>query len=1724
MNSAFIRLLALVLVISSGPKTGFAAGQISLSKSNSAAGPDLGMGASRIVRPEIRLLADGAVADYGLQKVYFPAEITEAPLTIITAGGRKLACRATFLAANDAASGKSLLLGQVTNSIGILVGDNTIIYPRAFGVLGDLRFRYTKYSLEQDILLNEAVQLPAGLQPENVTLEVWSEWFDSTPDTKEAQELDLRPLAATEKQVGVAASDERLQWGASRIGEGFAFGMQSEREKTPVAKTFGRIEGRDWLIERVDYTALKPLLDKLPKPQAGLTPENLKPDRAELIRSLPAQTRVKAAGKLMRLAKAEPENRNRVVLDFVIVSSVPVPAGVVSWWPAGGNANDAIAASGNHGSWLGTATYGAGKVGQAFSLGGVNNAVTVADAASLNFGDAQNFTLETWIKPLTNANPSGLMSILGKRQTDGLGYELYLTNGALGVRLGDAAYNSANFVVAGNLRDGALHHVAVTVDRSVTNGLKLYVDGVATAFDPTGCPGDLSNAEPLRLGVYPNGGTNCFFKGIIDEPALYARALSESEIQGLYGAGVAGKNNPNCLVAPANLVAWWPGDGSTNDLAGTNIATLSGATYESAVASQGFSFDGSNDGVTAANDNALNLATTNDSVTLEAWVKPLANTTTYGVMSVVGKRYSPNSYTATGYELYLVNGVPGFQIANGTSYANFSATGDLRDGGYHHLVVTMDRSIVNGGHIYVDGVAKLDFNPRVLTATLSNAAPVRIGVHPQSGFNGWYKGVIDEVGIYRRALDSTEVSQLYVAGGAGKCKDDLDYDGLPDWWELRHFGNLDQVGSSNQGDNWDYDGDGVSNLAEFNAGTDPNTIVFDVQFNNLRVNGNTANGTFNVLKGVPDQMAVLLDSTNFASATWVAYNSNFSVSVGSTDGPHDVWIGLKGRADTSEATWGDWPLTRDTVAPLIVITNPAVTTVSQPFLQLQGYSPEPLSGLRYDLTNAAGSLTNEQGFVSQQWFDTNLFELTTNWFECVDIPLTNGDNTITLRATDGAGNVTTNVYTYVLDYGGDTTPPALTVYWPQDGTQVSGTNFTLRGWLDDATATVSAQIVGTNGVTNVVSGLLERDGLLWVPDLPLGGGTNTLTLTMTDAADNTNVTSLSVVQSAVLLTIDDLSGVDVNQPRITVYGTINVSDHKIWVNGMEVTNVSAGSWYVDGVPVNAGGTSVIQAEAIPNTDYGGNGTGGSGGSGATMQDSGNPASPEGKKVETGSDKPPEIVTIHYHKKWHYEYVELPPSTFTSTRTADIKWDLNSAGYWKSDECSGDTYDDDFYYEWNQRLWDEFDVGIEQSDEHRGYRGVVCGVRDLHIDDYPYTPPGWPGESCKGSQPRRSLDTKETVSRDTRTLYVLHTGGKKRPGRKNLFVLSASATGIANMFYPEPDNDEVHMMSYPITNNAIVLGDLGQLGSDGVLYKALGDGETRKVTPTVQGSRYYTYGPPALNLITLNSLTVVSNSATTVVATHWAAVKTNTGAVIIEATLSTDDTNAANFIEWTGGVTVPGHPFQRQVSKADSAKTTVTASLGTNNLGLTVWILWSTVTIQTSDTTPTNAVQFGTAYDGTENLGGQIYTDAGQVVGVGKVVPIAQLTPSGLHDLITNGWAFKRERIGRVFIDGTTYLYETAWTNDTSFPQYQVLIPDSNDRIYDRDAPNIERFGATSCSEKYGIFRQWIEWNGTPASEQFSAGSQWHHFGKWKVGASPPVIQNEVGGGHSGFPGSPAGCP
>ncbi len=167
-----------------------------------------------------------------------------------------------------------------------------------------------------------------------------------------------------------------------------------------------------------------------------------------------------------------------------------------------------------------------------------------------------------------------------------------------------------------------------------------------------------------------------------------------------------------------------------------------------------------------------------------------------------------------------------------------------------------------------------------------------------------------------------------------------------------------------------------------------------------------------------------------------------------------------------------------------------------------------------------------------------------------------------------------------LDFSTRTDPPAVALTFPQDGLKVSGTKFTLDGFVDDPTATVAAQIVDAGGNTNVASGEVERTGRFWVDDLPLNAGANLLTLTVTDAAGHSSVTNIGVIQSTVTLTMD--SPTDPSQlwhPAMDVSGTISVSGYAVSVNGIAAT-VSGNAWSAPNVPVPPGGVASFTALAI----------------------------------------------------------------------------------------------------------------------------------------------------------------------------------------------------------------------------------------------------------------------------------------------------------------------------------------------------------------------------------------------------------------------------------------------------------------------------------------------------------------------------------------------------------------
>lgn len=215
-------------------------------------------------------------------------------------------------------------------------------------------------------------------------------------------------------------------------------------------------------------------------------------------------------------------------------SCVPPPSGLVSWW--NGDSSSDIA-GGNNGSLSGSISMTDGKIGRGYKLD--DGFIKVGNPASLNFGTGP-FSLEAWF----NWNGGGGTSannIIRKSNYGpgpGSGYWLRVGNSSkptLEFSVGATTGPEGQTLITAPVTIGAWYHAVGTKDAS--GNVKLYVDGQSIGTIVRQSPETDSTSESLfMIGAWDGFGTSEFFYGMIDEVSVYNRALSASEVQGIYYA------------------------------------------------------------------------------------------------------------------------------------------------------------------------------------------------------------------------------------------------------------------------------------------------------------------------------------------------------------------------------------------------------------------------------------------------------------------------------------------------------------------------------------------------------------------------------------------------------------------------------------------------------------------------------------------------------------------------------------------------------------------------------------------------------------------------------------------------------------------------------------------------------------------------------------------------------------------------------------------------------------------------------------------------------------------------------------------------------------------------------------------------------------------------------------------------------------------------------------
>lgn len=218
-------------------------------------------------------------------------------------------------------------------------------------------------------------------------------------------------------------------------------------------------------------------------------------------------------------------------------------------------------------------------------------------------------------------------------------------------------------------------------------------------------------------------------------------------------------------VQPVGLVAAFSfdeADGTTaNDGSGNgHVGTIQGAVRVAGIRAGALQFDGVDDWVTVPDAASLDLTA---GMTLEAWVNPTAMT---GWETVLMKEHGVEDFA---YVLYAHDGgalaggapVPSGSVRTSAGHQTLRGPSELPAGTWTHLATTYDGVTQR---LFVNGV-QVASREQSGDITVSGGV-LRIGGN--GSFAGeFFEGLIDEVRVYNRALDASEIAADMNGGSTG---------------------------------------------------------------------------------------------------------------------------------------------------------------------------------------------------------------------------------------------------------------------------------------------------------------------------------------------------------------------------------------------------------------------------------------------------------------------------------------------------------------------------------------------------------------------------------------------------------------------------------------------------------------------------------------------------------------------------------------------------------------------------------------------------------------------------------------------------------------------------------------------------------------------------------------------------------------------------------------------
>ena len=355
-------------------------------------------------------------------------------------------------------------------------------------------------------------------------------------------------------------------------------------------------------------------------------------------------------------------------------------------------------------------------------------------------------------------------------------------------------------------------------------------------------------------------------------------------------ASTPGPNRPALVNLDATVLAAGPLSNWTNNgtLGGVFTSSPVVASVQTVQGVNGVTLNGTDHFYTGPA--APSFVTGDASRTVEAWIMNPVAADEETIFSW-GRRGGPDgSNTSFNHGLNGAFGAVGHwgnpDVAWGPDPA--SITNNVKQGQWTYVVYVYDATSGNAS-VYSNGaLANTDVAGPLNTwavDTLGRPLPFRVGSQNEAngdatpGLRG--SMTIGEIRVFDRVLDATTIQSNYTAGADKYGSVDYDNDGLPTWFE-RQYSFLNERDASDAGK--DQDGDGLTNLQEFQLGTAPDRADTDGDGVSDSAELNRVGGATDPLRADTDQDG-LRDGVETGTGVFVnANNTGSNPLVADTDG------------------------------------------------------------------------------------------------------------------------------------------------------------------------------------------------------------------------------------------------------------------------------------------------------------------------------------------------------------------------------------------------------------------------------------------------------------------------------------------------------------------------------------------------------------------------------------------------------------------------------------------------------------------------------------------------------------------------------------------------------------------------------------------------------------------------------------------------------------------------